>query len=90
MPTIYLLPQCGDPEAEGECLQTVFPHALTFFFCVNNPGSGTTSDRWRRAFRPCKRARATGKTNAVIEVQNRTKRAKEWAQVFRITAASRP
>ena len=25
MPTIYLLPQCGDPEAEGECLQTVFP-----------------------------------------------------------------
>jgi len=45
MPTIYLLPQCGDPEAEGECLQTVFPYALTFFFCVNNPGSGTTSDR---------------------------------------------
>ena len=48
--------------ATWECPQTVFPHALIFFFCVNNPGSGTTSDRGRRAFRPCKRARATGKT----------------------------
>ena len=24
-PTIYLVPECGDPEAEGECLQTLFP-----------------------------------------------------------------
>jgi hypothetical protein len=25
LPTINLVPECGDPEAEGECLQTVFP-----------------------------------------------------------------
>jgi hypothetical protein len=25
MPTLCLVPQCDDPEAEGECLQTVFP-----------------------------------------------------------------
>ena len=28
MPTIYLVPQCGDPEAEGECKHTGIRIAL--------------------------------------------------------------